>query len=35
VLLLIGASVSLIFTRDPIAPETETRGAELAYKAAS
>jgi MFS family permease len=34
VLLLVGASVSLIFTRDPIAPEEETRGAGLAYKAA-
>jgi ACS family glucarate transporter-like MFS transporter len=34
VLLLVGASVCLIFTRDPIAPEAETRGAELAYRAA-
>lgn len=34
VLLLVGASVCLIFTRDPIAPEAETRGAELAYKVA-
>ena len=35
ILLLLGASVCLIFTRDPIAPEEATRGnAELAYKAA-
>jgi ACS family glucarate transporter-like MFS transporter len=32
-LLLVGASVCLIFTRNPIAPEQEA-GAELAYKAA-
>jgi dipeptide/tripeptide permease len=34
ILLLIGASVCLIFTRDPIAPEAETNSTELAYKAA-
>jgi MFS family permease len=35
ILLLVGASVCLIFTRDPIAPEEETgSSAELAYKAA-
>jgi MFS family permease len=33
ILLLVGASVCLIFTRDPIAPEAERHGAEFAYKA--
>ena len=34
ILLLIGASVCLIFTRDPIAPEQDAGSTELAYKAA-
>lgn len=33
-LLLVGASAALLFTRDPIAPEQEATGTELAYKAA-
>jgi MFS family permease len=33
-LLLVGASVCLVFTRDPIAPEHDAGVAELAYKAA-
>lgn len=33
-LLLVGASAALLFTRDPIAPEQEATGTELAYEAA-